>query len=165
MAWHLGCPLWDQLWDQVCLGMVGVWKVGSEIQVRRDCGADWAEEKPEGKEMLLMLLRRGAGAAEVEGWSILCPGGSSWRFMGMTLCPQRQDCEGKQGLFLWLWKASGGWKHSSIHLFFVSFHVSYKPSSKPLFSYSIPSFAVGMAKPFLLFHFPLICRELKLKNW
>lgn len=47
-------------------------KVGSGILVMRYCGADWAEEKPEGKKM---LLRRGAGVAEVEGWRILCPGG------------------------------------------------------------------------------------------
>lgn len=47
--------------------------------------------------------------------------------------------------------------------FFVYFHVSNKLSFKPLFSFSIPSFAVGMAKLLLLI--PLIFRELKTKNW
>lgn len=89
-------------------------KVGSGILVMRYCGADWAEEKPEGKKM---LLRRGAGVAEVEGWRILCSGGSNRRLMEVKLYTQRQDYEGIHGLSLWLWKAPGEWKHSSTCFF------------------------------------------------
>lgn len=108
----------------------GVLKSGKWIQVRRACGADWAEEEPEGKQMLLRRSR-GGGMEHPLLW------GSDRRLMEMKNCTET-GLWGKTWIFLALkspWKSSTSFFRAQS---FVSSHVSYKPSFKPLFSISLP---------------------------
>lgn len=99
---------------------------------------------------------RGKGnVAEQRCWSsrgggmehpLLC--GSNRRFMEIKLCPET-GLWGKHGLFLWLWKAPGGWKHSSTYLFFCIFPCFQQTflQTSVLFLYSLICCGHGQAAP------------------
>lgn len=171
MPWLLvpgiSCGIW-------CAWPWGGLKSGNRIHMGF-CGADWAEEKPEGKKM---LLRRGGGTEHPLLWV------SNRRLMGKKLCTHT-GLWGKTGIILinikpgiysyilfsysciLFWKAPREWKHSSTYFFRA--HVLYLPCFLETFLqnsiFFISLFAVGMAKLLLLIHFLLIFRELKTKNW